>query len=150
MTMELNIFNVIKQPQKEDEFVEATMIKELVEDSFISNHNDDPLEACLTHSDLSSNNDSLIAEVNALLDATPIMDTTKWKTKSKPLPNSEKKISPSAETPPKLELKALPDTLEYAFLREFDTLPVITSSSLDLELKGKLLGILKEHKEVLG
>ncbi|KAH9750378.1 hypothetical protein KPL71_013853 [Citrus sinensis] len=150
MTMELNIFNVTKQPQEEDEFVEANMIEELVEDSFISNYTDDPLEACLTHSDLSFNNDSAIAKVSALLDAPLITDTTKWKTKSELLPHSEKKIGPSAEAPPKLELKALPDTLEYAFLGESDTLPVIISSSLDLEQKGKLLGILKEHKEAIG
>lgn len=150
MTMELNIFNVTKQPQEEDEFVEANMIEELVEDSFISNHNDDPLEACLTHSDLSFNDDSAIAKISALLDAPLITDTTKWKAKSELLPHSEKKIGPSAEAPPKLELKALPDTLEYAFLGESDTLPVIISSSLDLEQKGKLLGILKEHKEAIG
>ena len=58
------------------------MIKELVEDSFISNHIDDPLEACLTHSDLFFNDDSAIAEVSALLIAPPSMDITKWKTKS--------------------------------------------------------------------
>ncbi|KAH9723597.1 hypothetical protein KPL70_007175 [Citrus sinensis] len=135
MTMELNIFNVTKQPQEEDEFVEANMIEELVENLFISNHTDDPLEACLTHSDLSFNDDSAIAEVSALLDAPPITDTTKWKTKSELLPHSEKKIGPSVEAPPKLELKALPDTLEYAFLGESDTLPVIISSSLNLEQK---------------
>ncbi|KAH9801696.1 hypothetical protein KPL71_001121 [Citrus sinensis] len=135
MTMELNIFNVTKQPQEEDEFVEANMIEELVEDSFISNHNDDPLEACLTHFDLSFNDDSAIAEISALLDAPLITDTTKWKIKSELLPHSEKQIGPSAEAPPKLELKALPDTLEYAFLGESDTLPVIISSSLDLEQK---------------
>lgn len=150
MTTELNIFNVTKQPQEEDEFVEANMIEELLEDSFISNHTDDPLEACLTHPDLSFNDDSAIAEVSALLDAPLITDTTKWKAKSELLPHSEKKIGPSAEAPPKLELKALPDTLEYAFLGESDTLPVIISSSLDLEQKGKLLGILKEHKEAIG
>ena len=111
------------------------MIEELVKDLFISNHNDDPLEACLTHFDLSSNDDNVIAEVNALLDATLIVDTTEWKIKPKPLSYSEKKISPSVETPQKLELKALPDTLEYAFLVEFDTLLIIISSSLNLEQK---------------
>ncbi|XP_024044701.1 uncharacterized protein LOC107174952 [Citrus sinensis] len=145
MIMELNIFNVTKQPQEEDEFVEANMIEELVEDSFISNHTDDPLEACLTHSDLSFNDDSAIAEVSALLDAPPITDTTKWKTKSELLPHSEKKIGPSAEAPPKLELKALPDTLEYAFLGESDTLPVIISSSFDLEQKGCKVIIFTDH-----
>ena len=85
MTMELNIFNVTKQPQEEDEFVEANMIEELVEDSFISNHTNDPLEACLAHSDLSFNDDSAIVEVNALLDTPPFMDTTKRKKKLEPL-----------------------------------------------------------------
>ena len=73
MTMELNIFNVTKQPHEEDEFFKANMIEELVEDLFIYNHTDDPLEACLTHSGLSFNDDSAIAGVNALLDAPPII-----------------------------------------------------------------------------
>ena len=77
------------------------------------------------------------------------MDTTKLKTKAEPLPHSEKKISPSAETPLKLKLKALPDTLEYAFLGESNTLLVIISFSLNLEENGKLLSILKEHKEAI-
>ena len=33
---------------------------------------------------------------------------------------------------------------------ESDTLPGIISFSLDLEQNGKLLGILKEHKEAIG
>ena len=126
------------------------MIEELIEDSFISNHNDDLLEACLTHFDLSFNDDSVIAKVNALLDATPIIDTTKWKTKLEPLLHFEKNISLSVETPPKLELKVLPGTLEYAFLGESANLPVIISLFLDLEQKSKLLGILEEYKEAIG
>lgn len=104
------------------------MIEDLEEDLFIYNYKDDPLKTLLTHSSLSSNNDSAITYVNALLDATLIMDTTKWKTKPEPLPPFEKKIRPSIEIPPKLELKALPHTLEYAFLGD---LLVIISSSLD-------------------
>ena len=63
---------------------------------------------------------------------------------------SEKKLIPSSESPPKLELKPLPNTLEYAFLGEESTLPVIISSSLNDEQKGKLLDVLKEHKGALG
>ncbi|KAH9750406.1 hypothetical protein KPL71_013870 [Citrus sinensis] len=44
---------------------------------------------------------------------------------------SEKKFNPSSESPPKLELKPLSNTLEYAFLGEESTLPVIISSSQD-------------------
>ncbi|XP_024046598.1 uncharacterized protein LOC112100952 [Citrus clementina] len=60
------------------------------------------------------------------------------------------KIIPSSESPPKLELKPLPNTLEYAFLGEESTLPVIISASLNDEQKGKLLDVLKEHKGALG
>lgn len=45
-----------------------------------------------------------------------------------------------------MELKALSDTLKYAFLGESDTLPIIISSSLNPEQ----LGILQEHKETIG
>ncbi|GJX02997.1 hypothetical protein Tco_0188913 [Tanacetum coccineum] len=39
-------------------------------------------------------------------------------------------LKPSIKEPPKLELKELPDHLEYAFLQEDDQLPVVISSSL--------------------
>ena len=44
----------------------------------------------------------------------------------------------------------MPNTLEYAFLGEENNLPVIISSSLNDEKKGKLLEVLKEHKRALG
>lgn len=89
---------------------------------------------------------SAIQVVNALLDSAPTMDTNKWQARVEPFPPSEKKISPSAEVPPKLKLKALPDTLEYAFLGESSTLTVIISSSLDSNQKDKLLDVLKKCK----
>ena len=89
-------------------------------------------------------------EINALLDSTPSMDTSKWKSRVEQLAPSEKKLIPSSESPPKLELKPLPNTLEYAFLGEESTLPVIISSSLNDKQKGKLLDVLKEHKGALG
>ena len=88
--------------------------------------------------------------INALLDSATSMDTNKWKSIIEQLAPSEKKRIPSSESPPKLELKPLPNTLEYAFLGEESTLPVIISSSLNNEQKGKLLDILKEHKRALG
>ena len=44
----------------------------------------------------------------------------------------------------------MPKNLEYAFLGDFDTFPIIISSSLDVEQKDKLLDILKKHKEAMG
>ena len=44
----------------------------------------------------------------------------------------------------------MPDPLKYAFLGDSETLPVIISSHLDKDQKGKLLDILSEHKEAIG
>ncbi|KAH9803331.1 hypothetical protein KPL71_001722 [Citrus sinensis] len=90
MTMELNIFNVPKQTQEDDEVVEVDMIEASIDDSLISNHRDNPLTPCTTNSDFSIDVDSGIGEVNALLDSTLLIDLIKWKEKIEPLPPEEK------------------------------------------------------------
>src|SRR5215813_14921610 len=52
------------------------------------------------------------------------------------------------EEAPKLELKTLPEGLKYAFLGDRQTYPVVISSSLTSDQKGKLLTVLREHKLV--
>ncbi|KAK9187629.1 hypothetical protein WN944_019027 [Citrus x changshan-huyou] len=151
MTMELNIFNIAKKPHSaDDEIVDVDLIEALVDNTFLSNLSDDPLQTCLTHFGLDFDIDRSVDEVNALLDSAPSMDTNKWKSRVEQLAPSEKKLIPSSESPPKLELKPLPNTLKYAFLGEESTMPVIISSSLNDEQKGKLLDVLKEHKGALG
>ncbi|GJZ05287.1 reverse transcriptase domain-containing protein [Tanacetum coccineum] len=62
--------------------------------------------------------------------------------------NTDYKIKTSLEEPPKdLELKPLPDNLEYVFLEEPSFLPVIISSQLSKEKKNKLISVLKKHKQ---
>ncbi|GJS69068.1 reverse transcriptase domain-containing protein [Tanacetum coccineum] len=62
--------------------------------------------------------------------------------------NTNYKIKTSLKEPPTdLELKPLPDNLEYVFLEEPSFLPVIISSQLSKEKKNKLVSILKKHKE---
>ncbi|GJW58467.1 reverse transcriptase domain-containing protein [Tanacetum coccineum] len=64
--------------------------------------------------------------------------------------NTGYKIKTSLEEPPTdLELKPLPDNLEYVFLEEPSFLLVIISSQLSKENKGKLISILKKHKKPL-
>ncbi|GJU72748.1 reverse transcriptase domain-containing protein [Tanacetum coccineum] len=46
-----------------------------------------------------------------------------------------------------LELKPLPDNLEYVFLEDPSFLPVIISSQLSAQNKSKLVSVLKKHKE---
>ncbi|GJU88264.1 reverse transcriptase domain-containing protein [Tanacetum coccineum] len=62
--------------------------------------------------------------------------------------NTDYKIKTSLEEPPTyLELKPLPDNLEYVFLEEPSFLPVIISSKLSAQNKSKLISVLKKHKE---
>ncbi|GKD68454.1 hypothetical protein Tco_1322544 [Tanacetum coccineum] len=48
--------------------------------------------------------------------------------------------------PPKLELKELPEHLEYAFLQGDDQLLIVISSALSASEKIKLLEALRNHK----
>ncbi|GKE69538.1 hypothetical protein Tco_1527610 [Tanacetum coccineum] len=56
-------------------------------------------------------------------------------------------IAMTKEPPTDLELKPLPDNLEYVFLEEPFFLPVIISFQLSAQNKGKLVSVLKKHKE---
>ena len=51
---------------------------------------------------------------------------------------------------PKLELKALPEKLKYAYLGKNETMPVIISADLNEEQELQLLEVLKEFKDALG
>nr|GEZ13574.1 reverse transcriptase domain-containing protein [Tanacetum cinerariifolium] len=62
--------------------------------------------------------------------------------------NTNYKIKTSLEEPPtNIELKPLPDNLEYVFLEEPSFLLVIISSKLLTQNKSKLVSVLKKHKE---
>ena len=93
------------------------------DNTFVSNLSDDPLKKYLTHFGFDFDIDRSVEEVNALLDSAPSMDTNKWNSRVEQLAPSEKKLIPSSESPPNLELKPLPNTLEYAFFegRKYST-----------------------------
>ena len=56
-----------------------------------------------------------------------------------------------SETPPiSPERKPLPEPLQYAFLGENETYPVIVSSLLTSSQLDKLLRVLREHKSAIG
>ncbi|GKG29114.1 hypothetical protein Tco_0416479 [Tanacetum coccineum] len=62
--------------------------------------------------------------------------------------NTDYKIKKSLEEPHMdLELKPLPDNLEYVFLEEPSFHPVIISSQLSAQNKSKLLSVLQKFKE---
>ncbi|GKF54716.1 hypothetical protein Tco_0165056, partial [Tanacetum coccineum] len=62
--------------------------------------------------------------------------------------NTDYKIKTSLEEPPSdLELKLLPENLEYVFLEEPSFLFVIISSQLSKEKKNKLIYVLKKDNQ---
>lgn len=71
MTIELNIFNIAKQPLYRDEgIVGVDLIEELI---------NNPLQTCLTDFGLNFDINRSIDKVNALLDSLPSMGTNKSK-----------------------------------------------------------------------
>jgi len=66
------------------------------------------------------------------------------------MPESHTKMLLSSTSPPKLELKPLPENLKYACLGDDETLPVIISNALTSEQEDRLIKVLREHSEVLG
>nr|GEU89959.1 DNA-directed DNA polymerase [Tanacetum cinerariifolium] len=58
----------------------------------------------------------------------------------------ESKAKSSVEEPPELELKELLSHLDYAFLEDFNKLPVIIAKDLKNDEKEALINVLKSHK----
>nr|GEV44164.1 reverse transcriptase domain-containing protein [Tanacetum cinerariifolium] len=95
----------------------------------------------------------LFAEFNEFM-AMTVDENSKFESDTKEPPfekitfNTDYKIKTSLEEPlMDLELKPLPDNLEYVFLEEPSFLPVIISSQLSEEDKNKLESVLKKHKQ---
>ncbi|CAN6566295.1 unnamed protein product [Malus baccata var. baccata] len=59
-------------------------------------------------------------------------------------------VVPPNEDPPTLELKPLPSHVNYVFLGDDETLPVIISSTLTVQEEDKLVKVLREYKTTIG
>ncbi|CAL9012037.1 unnamed protein product [Prunus brigantina] len=97
---------------------------------------------------------TIIDVQNGLLTMTVLGETVQFKvfeslSHPKPLGPSTHLI-PSVVKPPELELKPLPSHLKYAYLAEFETLPVIIASDLTSLEEDKLIRVLKEFKSTIG
>ena len=151
MTVNLNIFNVIKGMGDEEDMCEINMVDSVVQKYLDNVSYDDPLKSCLVSPSWDEEVTTLESEfLHSIIEHKDVLEVNGWTPKFEPLPPNEDKTLPSEERPPKLELKPLPTHLKYAFLGEEDTFPVIISSSLDLTQETQLLEILKTHRTALG
>ena len=151
MTVNLNIFNVIKGMGDEEDMCEINMVDSVVQKYLDNVSHDDPLKSCLVSPNWDEEVTTLESEfLHSIIEHKDIFEVNGRAPKFEPLSPNEDKTLPSEEKPPKLELKPLPTHLKYAFLGERDTFPVIISSSLDVTQETQLLEILKTHRTALG
>ena len=151
MTVNLNIFNVIKGMGDEEDMCEVNMVDSVVQKYLDNVSYDDPLKSCLVSPSWGEEVTTLESEfLHSIMEHNEVFEVNGWAPKFEPLPPNEDKALPSEERPPKLELKPLPTHLKYAFLGEEETFPVIISSSLELNQENQLLEILKTHRTALG
>ena len=151
MTVNLNIFNVIKGMGDEGDVCEVNMVDFVVQKYLDNVSHDDPLKLCMVSSGWDEEVTTLESEfLYSIIEHHEILEVNGWAPKFEPLPLNEGKALPSEERPPKLELKPLPTHLKYAFLGEEETFPVIISSSLELNQENQLLEILRTHRTALG
>ena len=151
MTINLNIFNVIKGMGDEDEVCEVNMVDYVVHKYLDNVLHDDPLTSCLVSPSWDEEVTTLESEfLHSIIEHKEVLEVNGWVPKFEPLPPNEDKALPSEERPPKLELKPLPSHLKYAFLGAEETFPVIISSSLEMSQENQLLEILRTHRTALG
>ena len=151
ITVNLNIFNVIKGMGDEDEVYEVNMVDYVVQKYLDNVLHDDPLMSCLVSPSWDEEVTTLESEfLHSIIEHKEVLKVNGWVPKFEPLPPNEDKALPSEERPPKLELKPLPSHLKYAFLGTEETFPVIISSSLEINQENQLLEILRTHRTALG
>ena len=151
MTINLNIFNVIKGMGDEEEVCEVNMVDYVVQKYLDNVLHDDPLMSCLVSPSWNEEVTTLESEfLHSIIEHKEVLELKGWVPKFEPLTPNEDKALSSEERPPKLELKPLPSHLKYAFLGVEETFPVIISSSLEMNQENQLLEILKTHRTALG
>ena len=151
MTVNLNIFNVIKEIGDDEDVYEVNMIESVVQNYVDHVSYDDPLKSCLVSpSCVEEVTASELEFLHSIIEHSEVMKENGWAPIFEKLPPIEDRVLPSEEKPPKLELKPLPSHLKYAFLGVEETFPVIISSSLESDQENKLLEILRTHKTAIG
>ena len=151
MTVNLNIFNVIKGMGDKEDVCEVNMVDSVVNKYLDNVSYDDPLMSFLVSRSWDEEVTTSESEfLHSIIEHNEVLEANGWAPKFEPLPPIEDRVLPSEERPPKLELKPLPSHLKYAFLGVDETFQVIISSSLESEQENKLLEILRTHKTAIG
>ena len=119
MTVNLNIFDVIKGMGDEEDVCEVNMVDYVVQKYVDNVSHNDPLKLCLVSPSSDEEVTTLKSEyLHSIIEHNKILEVNGWAPKFESLPPKFDKALPSEERPAKLELKPLPTHLKYAFLGE--------------------------------
>ena len=106
MTINLNIFNVIKDIGDDEDICEVNMIEFVVQNYVDHVSYDDSLKSCLVSpSCVEEVTTSKLEFLHSIIEHSEVMEANWWAPKFEKLPPSEDRALPSEEKPPKLELK---------------------------------------------
>ncbi|XP_027348020.1 uncharacterized protein LOC113859445 [Abrus precatorius] len=106
----------------------------------------DPLEKSLVYEEGKDDMSLVTQEQWCHLESTaPLLRKKKFEVLEQ---NLEKQPNPSTNEPPDVELKVLPEHLEYAFLEDCCKLPIIIASDLTQEQKAQLLNVLRDGRSL--
>ncbi|RVW81639.1 Retrovirus-related Pol polyprotein from transposon 17.6 [Vitis vinifera] len=139
MTVEMNVFNLCKQPMDHDdvENEEACLI-----DALVQEHTEKLME------------ENIDEFFSTIVKEECVQVATEWKEKYtiqslNSVENDEESKKEEVEIN-KPELKPLPHGLKYVYLEKNEEKPVVISATLTEEQEMKLLKVLKENKRVIG
>ena len=117
MTVNLNIFNVIKEIGDDEDVCEVNMMESVVQNYVDHASYDGPLKSCLVSPNcVEEVTISELEFLHSIIEHSEVMEANGWAPRFEKLPPIEDRVLPSEEKPPKLELKLLPLHLKYAFL----------------------------------
>ena len=151
MTINVIIFNVIKEIGDDEDVCEVNMIDPVVQNYVDHVSYDDPFKSCLVSLRcVEEVTTSELEFLHSIIEHSEVLEANGWAPRFEKLPPIEDRVLPSEEKPPKLKLKPLPSHLKYTFLGVEETFPVIMSSSLEVDQENKLLEILRTHKTAIG
>ncbi|KAI5343195.1 hypothetical protein L3X38_011071 [Prunus dulcis] len=148
-TVEFKVFDALSQPSITlDTCFSIDVVDHEVSSKIVQKKSNDALEAVLTQEE----EDLFESEFQEVMAALEVFQPypPSFRPPLEPLASSSTKLEPSIITPPKLELKPLPNHLKYAYLGANETLPVIIAASLTSHEEDSLIEVLKEHKTALG
>ncbi|KAM1895790.1 hypothetical protein ACFX13_044497 [Malus domestica] len=161
-----NISDSIKYPSEDHSCFSIDVFASLAQDHF-EQLNDDPLELVIARGMDIQNNEAVTIRPHGMnefsLAVPPNEDVIEMVAALESLPLQSgkfldpisisvltNKLLPSVVQPPTLELKPLPSHLKYVFLGDYETLPIIISSTLTAQEDDKLVRVLRDYKTTIG